>query len=284
MLLATTLFILFSAPSVLAVTCYSHDQVSAADSPYANGTASLLVACNAGHANSTCCFAGETCAPDLLCHKGDGTVRRQYCTDPTWTTDQCSPLCPDYDAAGTILTKCNDGSYCCGYDNTDCCDQGAGTKIDKKGQIVAKGQITSSIADRTSTSSSSATDSSSTTSSTASRQTAAPATTANPTLSSPTTTPSSGLSGGAKAGIAIGCVAGAALVAGLLFLLFRERRKSRAMQSTLGKNPYAGNAQGVPMIDSQFPPQEMSAYNTSQGKYQLRGELDGQSKPQELQS
>ncbi|KAL8719155.1 MAG: hypothetical protein Q9181_008095 [Wetmoreana brouardii] len=183
----------------------------------------------------------------------------------------------DQDAAGTILTKCKDGSYCCFAGNTECCDQGGGTKIDKKGQIIPKGQITSSIADSASTSS--VTGSSSTSSSTASHQTAAPATTTNPTLPSPNTTPSSGLSGGAKAGIAIGCVAGAALIASLLFLLFRERRKSRAMQTTPGDKPYAGNWQNVPMIDSQLPAQEMSTYNT---KYQLRGELDGQSKPQEL--
>ncbi|KAL8685073.1 MAG: hypothetical protein Q9218_007991, partial [Villophora microphyllina] len=216
-----------SSPVATAVDSL-HPKVSAADSPISNSTASTLIACNAAHTNSTCCFAGETCAADLLCHKADGTVRRQYCTDPTWTTDQCSPLCPDWDKAGTILTICDDNSYCCGYQNNDCCNEGAGIKIDpKNGRILAKGQITSSVAAASSTSKTS------TLSSTGSA-TAGPVTT-SPTLPSPTSTPSSsGLSSGAKAGIAIGCIAGAALVAGLLFLLFRERRRSRVLKEGQG--------------------------------------------------
>lgn len=186
----------------------------------------------------------------------------------------------DYDAAGTTLTTCDDGSYCCGFDNTKCCDQGGGTKIDKNGRILAKGQITSSVAAPTSTATPSSTGSSRSSSSTNSAQTAAPATTTNQTLPSPNSQPSSGLSGGAKAGIAIGCVAAVALIAGLLFLLFRERRKSRALRDSNEKPQYE-NLQSVPNHEGQ-PPQEMTAHD--QGRYHLRGEMDGQSRPQELHS
>ncbi|KAI4196243.1 MAG: hypothetical protein LQ350_006658 [Teloschistes chrysophthalmus] len=211
---------------------------------------------------------------------------------------------PDYDSAGTILTTCNDGSYCCGYNNNECCSEGAGIKINKKGQILAKGQITSSIAAATSTSTptpsstdSQRTSSSSTSSSATGTQTAG-AVNANPSLPSPTPASSGGLSGGAKAGIAIGCVAGAALVAGLLYLLYRERRKSRALQGAAHhagaqayvnnnnnenkfKPAYGGGAAAGGYGGAEVPPQEMGSYD--QAKWQFRGEMDGgQGVPQEL--
>ncbi|KAL8812745.1 MAG: hypothetical protein Q9223_007210, partial [Gallowayella weberi] len=76
--------------------CRYSPGVSAADSPIsANTTAKVLYACNPNAEFSTCCKAGETCGTDLLCHNSDGIkVARQYCTDPTWKTDQCSRLCP----------------------------------------------------------------------------------------------------------------------------------------------------------------------------------------------
>ncbi|KAI4230954.1 MAG: hypothetical protein LQ352_008420, partial [Teloschistes flavicans] len=99
---------------------------------------------------------------------------------------------------------------------------------------------------------------------------------------------------GAKAGIAIGCVAGAALVAGLLYLLFRERRKSRALQGTQPHNAPEQREQGglfehYKPADSTGPvvlpqqPQEMGVYDQAQGKWHMRGEMDGgQGIPQEL--
>ncbi|KAI4099057.1 MAG: hypothetical protein L6R37_006162 [Teloschistes peruensis] len=204
----------------------------------------------------------------------------------------------DYDQAGTVLTTCNDGSYCCGYENNKCCSEGAGIKINKKGQIVAKGQITSSIAAATSsntpTPTSSSTDSQRTSSSSSSSSSV------TGTLPSPTPSSSGGLSSGAKAGIAIGCVAGAAIVAGLLYLLYRERRKSRALQGAthhadaqayLNNNnnnanefkPANGGAAGGYGGAPEMPPQEMGTYDQALGKWQLRGELDGgQGVPQEL--
>ncbi|KAL8948261.1 MAG: hypothetical protein Q9222_005532 [Ikaeria aurantiellina] len=281
--------------------------ISAADSSISNKTASLLVACNAGQGDSTCCFSYETCAPDLLCHRSDGTVRRQYCTDPTWATSQCSPLCPDYDEAGTILTTCNDGSYCCGYDNTQCCDNGGGTLINNStGEIILRGQITTSIpeSERTTLTPSppSSTDSTtaSATPSTTTTVNAGAASTGAAALPSPTTTSSSStLSGGAKAGIAVGVIAGVALIAGLLFLLWRERRKRRQLQNEhanhnpMGVNPVNGGGGGgypehyaVPTQDKPpvVPMQEMGgAYDgMQQDRYRFRGEMEGQGRPAEL--
>ncbi|KAL9004705.1 MAG: hypothetical protein Q9188_002480 [Gyalolechia gomerana] len=175
-----------------------------------------------------------------------------------------------------------------------CCDQGEGTRIDKSnGQIVISGQISRSIAPSTSTASPSVTDATSSSRSSATTSLVpAGGDTTSPSLPSANAGSSSdnGLSGGAKAGIAIGAVAGVALVAGLLFLLYRERRKRRAMQDggVQGGMYQGGMYQGgMPGVKypwqivpgapvEQKPPQEMDA------NYHLRGEMDGQGRPQEL--
>ncbi|KAL9595345.1 MAG: hypothetical protein Q9219_006499 [cf. Caloplaca sp. 3 TL-2023] len=214
-----------------------------------------------------------------------------------------SPL--DFDEAGTILTECTDGSYCCGLDATDCCDNGGGTKINRSnGQIILSGQITRS-ATRTASPSSSRTDPA-TTSSTSSAMTTSSSsslpTSSLPTANSVTTSPSlpspsssdsdSTLSTGAKAGIAIGCIAGAALVAGLLYLLFRERRKRKALLQQGGPSAQTYPWQQQQQVMQQHnvaggapvyaPPQEMGAYEAQDVKFQMRGEMDGQGRVQEL--
>ncbi|KAL8897736.1 MAG: hypothetical protein Q9207_007058 [Kuettlingeria erythrocarpa] len=196
----------------------------------------------------------------------------------------------EFDAAGTVLTKCNDGSYCCGLDATECCANGRGTKINKQnGQIILGGQITRSIASTTSTLStgssastdaSSATTSSSTTSSSTLPIAAGPLTT-SPALPSPSPIPpsSSSPSGGAKVGIAIGIIAGVGLVSGLAFLLVRERRKRKILQRKGQGGPWQPELDAV----NQFPPQEMSAHERQEGRYHMRAELpNGQGRPHEL--
>ncbi|KAI4085782.1 MAG: hypothetical protein LQ344_008139 [Seirophora lacunosa] len=226
-----------------AVTCYSLNKISAADSPHSKDDADQLVACNPGSVNSTCCYAWETCAPDLLCYNSGAY------------------------AAGTGLTACADGSYCCGADNFKCCSKGAGTKIDRSnGQLLPKSQSTrspvpSATVTEPSGSSSSAADN-------ASSSTTAPAgiAAANPSPS-PSSNNGGPLIAGAKAGIAIGCVAAAALVAVLLFLLRRERRKRKSLLLQKDETAGAGhNSQpkwheGGPegIFQQQVPVQEMSA-------------------------
>ncbi|KAI4229226.1 MAG: hypothetical protein LQ349_006423 [Xanthoria aureola] len=267
--------------------------ISAADSPIsANTSANLLFKCNANTTFTTCCMRGtETCGPDLLCHNVNGyLVARQYCTDPTWTTDQCSRLCPEFNEAGTVLTTCDDGSYCCGSRADDCCDAGRGYKINpSNGEIVIQSKTTST----SSSSSTSSTAAPATTSSTATAATAGAAQTGtNGALPSPIP-PSSGLSGGAKAGIAIGAVAGVAIIAGLAFLLYRERRKRKALaesekQPPRNNNGYGyGNIGGANMSQPQQqpmgPPTELGAYEGNEHKYHYHSELgDGQGRPSEL--
>ncbi|KAL8719736.1 MAG: hypothetical protein Q9225_003280 [Loekoesia sp. 1 TL-2023] len=190
-----------------------------------------------------------------------------------------------FDQAGTTLTKCNDGSYCCGVgpDATDCCDNGQGTMVNKSnGQIILSGQITKSIAPATQTPLPSVIHTSSSRSSAITSIVTAGGVTTSPSSPSPSvsSSSSSGLSGGAKAGIAIGCVAGAALVGGLLFLLYRERQKRKAMEGGVH-----GEKQGWQFTQApQYPPQEMGAYDQQDAKYHMRGEMDGQGRPQELPS
>ncbi|KAL9633395.1 MAG: hypothetical protein Q9204_003415 [Flavoplaca sp. TL-2023a] len=195
-------------------------------------------------------------------------------------------MCPEFDEAGTVLTVCDDGTYCCGARNFECCDAGRGYQVDpNNGQILVKSNTQTS----TSTSSSSSTTAAPLTSaSTTTAPTAAPA------LPSPTTTPSSGLSGGAKAGIAIGAVAGVAIIAGLAFLLFRERKKRKALgqsekQAPGYNNGYYGTAGNPNMqqqpLQPQIPPQELGAYERNEHKYRFHSELgDGQGRPSELHS
>ncbi|KAI4121707.1 MAG: hypothetical protein LQ338_006219 [Usnochroma carphineum] len=213
-------------------------------------------------------------------------------------TDQCSQLCPDADAAGTVLTQCDDGSYCCGAGNTDCCDSGGGTHINKSnGQILISGQITKSVPPATaaaSTISPSATAGTKSTapsspppsssSSISSTVTAGPLTTSSTPPSASETSSSSGLSGGAKAGIAIGVVAGLALIGGLSFLLFRERRKRKALQGASQGEQYAHTGSRSELHPgNEPPPQEMSTYEDQNAKTHMRRELpDGQGRPGEL--
>ncbi|KAL8992160.1 MAG: hypothetical protein Q9169_007323, partial [Polycauliona sp. 2 TL-2023] len=197
---------------VIVVETNTTGGISSADSPIsADRTANLLFKCNTNTAFTTCCVGGEEiCGSDLLCHNLNGKfVARQYCTDPTWETDQCSQLCPQNDEAAR---------------NNECCDDGEGYQINpNNGQIVLQTRTQSSR-------SSSSTAAGFTVAATATTATAGAATTGTngaSALPTPETT-SSGLSTGAKAGIAIGAVAGVAIIAGLVFLLFRERKKRRA--------------------------------------------------------
>ncbi|KAL8670579.1 MAG: hypothetical protein Q9168_004892 [Polycauliona sp. 1 TL-2023] len=167
------------------------------------------------------------------------------------------------------------------------------------GQIVLQTKPQSSA----SSSFASSTAASATASSTGTAAAAAPA------LPSPTTT-SSGLSGGAKAGIAIGAVAGVAIIAGLAFLLFRERRKKKRVaesgnqqmgyNNTAYPNGYGNSSMisgGNPMMQqhqqhqyqqpvqkdyrpAEMPPSELGANEGGGQKYQFHSEMgDGQGRP-----
>ncbi|KAI4275558.1 MAG: hypothetical protein L6R38_005841 [Xanthoria sp. 2 TBL-2021] len=212
---------------------------------------------------------------------------------PTQSTvgDQCYSH-DEFNEAGTVLTTCDDGSYCCGSRANDCCDAGRGYQINpNNGQIVIKSATQSTTS--TSSSSTSSTSAPATTSSTATAATAGAAQTGSNGALPSQIPPSSGLSGGAKAGIAIGAVAGVAIIAGLAFLLFRERRKRKALaereKQPLGyDNGYGyGNVGSSNMHQQQqqpmAPPTELGAYEGNERKYHYHSELgDGQGRPSEL--
>ncbi|KAK2729680.1 hypothetical protein CKAH01_02654 [Colletotrichum kahawae] len=127
-----------------------------------------------GNGHSMCCnvVSGDKCQADGLCwNEGGRLTWRESCTDPTWQSPKCVKLCisDDYQTEGVgatgtdiVVTKCADGSYCCGNNKnaTDCCNAGQGVKI-VDGQVVTTSSATASGSTTTSTSSSIPTSSSS---------------------------------------------------------------------------------------------------------------------------
>jgi hypothetical protein len=100
--------------------------------------------------------------------------------------------------------------------------------------------------------------------------------------SSPEPSSSAGLSGGAIAGIVIGTIVGIAVIAGIIFLIWR--RKKRTALAT----PKATLAElnGVPTTEkSRYNVSEMHAHHVAEFSADQRGyarELDGTSKPAEV--
>ncbi|KAH9228255.1 hypothetical protein K456DRAFT_1729528 [Colletotrichum gloeosporioides 23] len=120
-----------------------------------------------GNGHSMCCnvVSGDKCQADGLCwNEGGRLTWRESCTDPTWQSPKCVKLCisDDYQTEGVgatgtdvVVTKCADGSYCCGNNKnaTDCCTAGKGVKI-VDGEVVTMSSATASGSMTTSTSSS----------------------------------------------------------------------------------------------------------------------------------
>ncbi|KAK2760375.1 hypothetical protein FQN54_002445 [Arachnomyces sp. PD_36] len=248
--------------------CYAHDGVEIQNSEYYDGDA--LSSCREGP--STCCLPGESCGEDLLCHSSDGLITRQYCTDPTWPSKFCSALCPEFNAAGVELTKCEEDVYCCGPDNKECCKKGEGIRIDKKGQIIAVGTSTVPVTSTTATSTtSSSTSSTKTEESTPTHPIGVPSDeesagyTPNGT---DTGEEESGLSAGAGAGIGVGCAVALGIIGGLIWFLLRERKKRRALESEMrspgpmGYSTQDRKGDGYYQPSMQEAPQARSSHST----------------------
>ncbi|WPG99202.1 Hypothetical protein R9X50_00201300 [Acrodontium crateriforme] len=179
-----------------------------------------------------CCFAGTTCGEDSLCRSNSNDNLDIFylggCTDSTYADPVCRPDCSGDSQTWVKWNVSEKLWHCCG-DNG--CLGGAVTPTTFTGispqnwSALPKDQIVTS-----SSSSSSAT--------TPATATATPTTSVSQTPSataSPSTSPSSGagLSSGAVAGIGVACgVAGLALIAGVVFLFIRNRRKNRAAAAT----------------------------------------------------
>ncbi|KAF2673290.1 hypothetical protein BT63DRAFT_421454 [Microthyrium microscopicum] len=131
--------IAFASECIAVDRCY-HPDGSSANTDYQP--------CHQGRV-SMCCAIGRAvsdpaynkCRPDDLCmEKGRaiGNVYRESCTDPTWKDPHCLQLCSsgilnqpdgtqtDLSTTDTLVTLCTDGSYCCGYNTTSCCDNQQG--------------------------------------------------------------------------------------------------------------------------------------------------------------
>ncbi|KAK9775635.1 hypothetical protein SCAR479_07742 [Seiridium cardinale] len=182
------------------------------------------------HGFASCCAEGDFCHPDGLCYNlngGQPTVRRQYCTDPTWGTTNCRPFCRhNADAnspsdGGAILTPCMDCKFCCGAFQYDCC-------YDHKGEYAIQGyQVGPGI---------SYVSNSTTTQVVTSPSGGTPSTlglaTADTTLASATSSPTqngsdtTGLNGGMIAGVVIGASLGVGTICITAALFFRKRSPS----------------------------------------------------------
>ena len=130
-----------------------------------------------------------------------------------------------------MVTKCPNGSFCCKDMNSTCCDDGLGLWIDDSTyQLRNYDPAKTTITSTTSTSSSSSTTTSST-------SVPAGAITEIPSKPSATAKPSSSNTGAIAGGV-VGGVVGLAIICGLLFLLYRRRKRSRDVP------PYSHNRGG----------------------------------------
>ncbi|KAH6682522.1 hypothetical protein B0J14DRAFT_127083 [Halenospora varia] len=105
--------------------------------------------------DSMCCALNRTenwvdvCQPNGLClNSADNLYYRDYCTDKTWNSPNClsKTVCanPNDNTYNNTqaLTRCNDGSWCCGrQNNTDCCFKNLGFQL--KANLVSFGNETS---------------------------------------------------------------------------------------------------------------------------------------------
>ncbi|CZR66647.1 uncharacterized protein PAC_16548 [Phialocephala subalpina] len=230
----------------------------------------LPVCCHLGVLNNggDACGSGNTFG---LCGITGTQLWRESCTDQTWESPYCLKLCTTgAGATGDVeITACDDGSYCCGQNNATCCDAGEGLFIVNNQVSLTKSTSSSSSSSSTSTSSSSSsTNLPSSSSSSTTSTTTLPATVSTVTnSSSPSPSPSStnsGLSTGAKAGIAVGAVLGALAIAGAVLFL-RKKKKAGGPEAeppyTYGSmlDPNAVRAEHPSEMDATWRTQEMDS-------------------------
>ncbi|KAL8992966.1 MAG: hypothetical protein Q9169_006698 [Polycauliona sp. 2 TL-2023] len=165
----------------------------------------------------------DTPRKDGLCQGDDGQIWRESCTDPTWKSPSCVKLC----VAGInekgehqgdkdiLITQCSDLSYCCGDKNATCCEQGDGIWLRDGEPTIINPNATQA------------------TTNAATLASAIPPATVSPIpISSPPTKSTSGLTPSTIAGIAVGTVAGATIVAVGIWFFLHQRRKRRRQDNT----------------------------------------------------
>ncbi|KUJ09564.1 uncharacterized protein LY89DRAFT_273028 [Mollisia scopiformis] len=256
----------FSSSLASATTCYLYGG-QAIDSAYqpCNGTAPVSMCCHLGVSNNNgdACGSGSTYG---LCGVTGTQLWRESCTDQTWQSPSCLKLCTTGAGAtgDSMITACDDGSYCCGQNNATCCDAGQGMFIVDNEVSLTKSTSSSSSASSTATSLPS-TSSSSTSAPIAASSTGTPS-------PMPTNSTSSGMTTGAKVGIAVGVTGGVLAIAAGLVFLFMRRRKDTGLPTE-------------PMADYQTvynPTKVVSEPTTEMDANRNTQELDGYYRGQEL--
>lgn len=168
-----------------------------------------------------------------------------------------------YATTGTVLTVCPDRSVCCTNENTECCDAGRGKQIDDNGQILlGNGQVSAipsavtmlqavvtSFPGGVSTAYVAATQTSS-----ASNIGGQPTLSTSPaSTGSGSSTPVGAIVGGVVGGIAV-----ILLIALVLFLIRRNKKKRR--DANIQQSPSMTQPSYATYQDSETTPMSLSAY------------------------
>lgn len=132
--------------SLVSAKCYNYDGTASTSAFKAcNGTGvSMCCQLGASDDNGDVCGSGSTFG---LCGVTGSELTRESCTDPTWKDPACLKLCVTGAGAhnGSAITTCDDGSYCCGQNNSSCCDAGQGLFIVKNQLATGLPTVTASI-------------------------------------------------------------------------------------------------------------------------------------------
>ena len=191
---------------------------------------------------SMCCAEWNDRAPAPnafgLCVDSDDVIWRESCSDRSWESPSCLKLCAEgvdssgapFNATDVTIAPCKDGSYCCGQENTACCDSRDGFFLQNGTAVPVKPERrTSSTMRVTATGTATGTGG------------------ANGDQSQ-SGSPQSGksLGGGAIAGIVIGALAGVVAVVAMVLLLLKRHRRARKQQQALVQGDYKEVVQATP--------------------------------------
>ncbi|KAL8663712.1 MAG: hypothetical protein Q9202_003658 [Teloschistes flavicans] len=207
--------------------------------------------------DSACCAHGDVCMENSICHftHTQANTSGYYvagCTDASHSSPACSSRCyaPDskpFRATSDIVFAPATNLWAC------CSAAGCGSPTDETFQAPAPEDL------KTLSTTSASSTASSSTASTTGASSAPPVVTTTPSASSSTTNVTqentapqnaprvSGLSGGAKAGIAVGAVIGGLALIALAVFLFRRRRRviepGYPVKEEIGRDAYSGPMQ-----------------------------------------
>ncbi|KAE9367703.1 hypothetical protein N431DRAFT_561598 [Stipitochalara longipes BDJ] len=258
------------AQVVLATNCYGKSNSAVEHIGSANPCSVVTPTTNF----TSCCVVGDTCLENGICHythpvPDPPVVETRYymggCTDPTFSSPACAPQCSDLEAPDVVYNETTQIWHCCGITNGSIrCD----LPTDETFTALAPSLLsaTFTVAATPSTAAASPSSTSSTTTTTPPSA---------PTQTSDGTENGGGLSGGAKAGIGIGCAVVALAGLGVLIWFFARRRNMHAMEKQGQEAPFVE----APFMDyprkTEVPvaPVELAERATDKKRDTIRAEL-----------